>query len=38
MADAVADDGVFPEAVIFLRNFNELPDHRQSGEVIYPLD
>jgi predicted transposase YbfD/YdcC len=38
VADAVADDGAFAEAVVFLRYFNELPDHRQSGKVIYPLD
>ena len=38
MADAVADDGAFAEAIVFLSYFNELPDHRQSGKVIYPLD
>ena len=38
MADAVADDGAFAEAVVFPRYFNELPDHRQSGEGICPLD
>ena len=38
MADAVVDDGAFAEAIVFLGYFNELPDHRQSGKVIYPLD
>ena len=38
MADAVADDGAFAEAIVFLSYFKELPDHRQSGKVIYPLD
>ena len=38
MEDAVADDGAFAEAMVFLSYFNELPDHRQSGKVIYRLD
>ena len=38
MEDAVADDGAFAEAIVFLSYFNELPDHRQSGKVIYRLD
>jgi predicted transposase YbfD/YdcC len=38
MEDVAADDGAFGEAIIFLRYFNDLPDHRQSGKVIYPLD
>jgi len=30
--------GVFREAVVFLRHFEDLPDPRQRGKVIYPLD
>jgi predicted transposase YbfD/YdcC len=28
----------FPEAVVFLRYFEDLPDPRQRGKVLYPLD
>ena len=37
--DGVPADGeVLAEAVVFLRYFKALPDSRQSGKVIYPLD
>jgi predicted transposase YbfD/YdcC len=38
MEDAVAGSGALGEAVVFLNYFKELPDHRQPGKVIYPLD
>jgi predicted transposase YbfD/YdcC len=30
--------GVFGEAVVFLNHFKDMPDHRQRGKVMYPLD
>ena len=30
--------GAFGEAVVFLRYFSDLPDPRQRGKVLYPLD
>ena len=30
--------GAFDETVVFLRYFEDLPDPRQPGKVIYPLD
>jgi predicted transposase YbfD/YdcC len=37
--DGVAVDcAVFLEAVVFLRYFEDLPDPRQRGKVLYPLD
>lgn len=35
-----SDDGVgaLGEAVVFLSHFKELPDPRQQGKVVYPLD
>ena len=30
--------GAFGEAVVFLEHFQELPDPRQLGKVVYPLD
>jgi predicted transposase YbfD/YdcC len=38
MDDATADDGALFEAVVFLHHFNDLPDPRQRGKVMYPLD
>jgi predicted transposase YbfD/YdcC len=38
MEDSAADDGALFEATAFLRYFNDLPDTRQPGKVIYPLD
>jgi predicted transposase YbfD/YdcC len=35
---ATADEGVFGEAVVFLAYFRDLPDPRQRGKVMYPLD
>lgn len=36
--DGVAADGeVLAETVVFLSHFKDLPDHRQSGKVMYPL-
>jgi predicted transposase YbfD/YdcC len=32
------DCGAFGEAVSFLSHFNELPDRRQPGKVMYPID
>src|SRR3954469_13285483 len=36
--DAAADRGAFAEAVVFLSYFDDLPDPRQRGKVVYPLD
>src|SRR5215212_6585941 len=36
--EAAADRGVFAEAVVFLSYFDDLPDPRQRGKVVYPLD
>jgi len=38
MEDSAADDGALFEAVAFLSYFNDLPDTRQPGKVVYPLD
>lgn len=38
MEDVAADCGAFGESVIFLRHFVDLPDPRQRGKVVYPLD
>jgi predicted transposase YbfD/YdcC len=41
MAGAAAgggDCGAFGEAVVFLRYFTDLPDPRQRGKVMYPLE
>jgi predicted transposase YbfD/YdcC len=38
MDDATGDCGAFGEAVVFLRHFADLPDARQRGKVVYPLD
>ena len=32
------DGGAFGEAVVFLRYFRDLPDPRQRGKVMYPLE
>jgi len=32
------DRGALAEAVVFLSHFNDLPDPRQRGKVMYPLD
>lgn len=38
MDGAAADRGAFGEAVVFLRHFRDMPDPRQRGKVMYPLD
>ena len=38
MKNAVSDCGALGEAVVFLSYFKELPDPRQPGKVIYPLE
>jgi len=38
MEDVAADCGAFDESVVFLRHFRDLPDPRQRGKVVYPLD
>ncbi len=38
MADAVTDLGSIAETTVFLDYFKELPDPRQLGKVIYPLN
>ena len=36
--DVAPDCGAFGESVIFLNHFKDMPDHRQRGKVMYPLD
>ena len=37
--EATEDDcGALAETTVFLAFFKDLPDHRQAGKVIYPLD
>jgi predicted transposase YbfD/YdcC len=38
MDAATDDDGSLFEATVFLSHFKDLPDSRQPGKVIYPLD
>ena len=38
MDGVAADRGAFDESVVFLRYFKDMPDPRQRGKVIYPLD
>ena len=38
MDATAADRGAFAEAVVFLSDFDDLPDPRQRGMVVYPLD
>jgi len=38
MDDTAADSGAFSEAVVFLNHFKDMPDPRQRGKVMYPLD
>jgi predicted transposase YbfD/YdcC len=37
MDDATQDNQAFFETVVFLNHFNDLPDPRQRGKVMYPL-
>jgi predicted transposase YbfD/YdcC len=36
--DVAPDCGALGEAVVFLNHFKDMPDHRQRGKVMYPLD
>src|SRR6266540_5206591 len=38
MEKAAGEVGALGEALAFLGYFNDLPDHRQRGKVVYPLD
>jgi predicted transposase YbfD/YdcC len=38
MDDTATDSDALSEAVVFLHHFNDLPDPRQRGKVMYPLD
>ena len=38
MDATAADRGAFAEAAVFLSYFDDLPDPRQRGKVVYPLD
>jgi predicted transposase YbfD/YdcC len=38
MDGTATDRGALSEAVVFLNYFNDLPDPRQRGKVMYPLD
>jgi predicted transposase YbfD/YdcC len=38
MVGVAVDAGALSEAVVFLDYFKELPDPRQRGKVVYPLD
>ena len=38
MNDVTADCGAFGEAVVFLNHFKNMPDPRQRGKIMYPLD
>lgn len=37
MTDFTVATGVYDETVVFLRYFEDLPDARQAGKVMYPL-
>ena len=34
----MARDGAINEGMVFLKYFRDLPDPRQAGKVVYPLD
>ena len=38
MEKAAADFGAISETIVFLEYFKDLPDPRQLGKVVYPLD
>jgi predicted transposase YbfD/YdcC len=38
MEDSATDNDALFEATVFLSYFNDLPDARQPGKVVYPLD
>jgi len=37
MDEVTKDCGALAEAVVFLNHFNDMPDPRQRGKVMYPL-
>jgi predicted transposase YbfD/YdcC len=38
MRDTAADNETLFETIIFLNHFNDMPDPRQRGKIMYPLD
>jgi predicted transposase YbfD/YdcC len=38
MSESATDAGALAESVVFLSHFRDLPDARQRGKVIYPLN
>ena len=38
MERSATDSGALGESVVFLHHFRDMPDHRQAGKVVYPLD
>ena len=38
MDNAVMTCDGYGEAIVFLRHFENLPDPRQKGKVVYPLE
>ena len=38
MAETAGELGALGEAVVFLNHFRDLPDPRQAGKVLYPLE
>ncbi len=38
MDETAAECGAFSETTVFLSYFKDMPDHRQPGKVLYPLD
>src|SRR5215470_7829682 len=38
MTEAATECGALGEAVVFLNFFRDLPDPRQAGKVLYPLE
>ena len=38
MDDVAPDCGALGEAVTFLNHFKDMPDRRQRGKIVYPLD
>ena len=38
MERTAGDTGALGEAIVFLDYFKDLPDQRQRGKVLYPLD
>jgi DDE_Tnp_1-associated len=38
MAETAPEVGTLSEVVVFLNHFRDLPDPREAGKVLYPLD